>query len=335
MKWSVFCCWPYTVRINQISGMMKTNHMLRLSVESAAGGVQEAGRRPLARKRAHVPRCLPVKEPKAFTLIELLVVISVIAVLMGILLPILGRVRKQAQSVRCQANLKHLGMAVAVYVADEGTFPRQPAFELSMFNVPRMWEQLLNHMDIDDKQDIMLCPVAKRTADKQHLIRSKLYRISGGTYHAWWRGGYHDIPEMRGSYAYNHFLYRVGYYKEAPSYPWFVDPAQVKQPSTVPMMLDSQWLQSVQPALGPPLPPPPHDNWALREPRVGSFYSCINRHHGSVNAIFVDSSVRKVGLKELWTLNWHRRFDTANKWTTAGGVQPEDWPEWMRGFKDY
>jgi hypothetical protein len=29
------------------------------------------------------------------------------------------------------------------------------------------------------------------------------------------------------------------------------------------------------------------------------------------------------------------QFDTANEWTKAGGVQPDDWPEWMRGFKDY
>jgi hypothetical protein len=49
----------------------------------------------------------------------------------------------------------------------------------------------------------------------------------------------------------------------------------------------------------------------------------------------MDSSVRKVGLKELWTLKWHRKFNTANRWTRAGGVQPEDWPEWMRNFKDY
>ena len=64
-------------------------------------------------------------------------------------------------------------------------------------------------------------------------------------------------------------------------------------------------------------------------------YFCINRHAGGVNSVFGDCSVRKVGLKELWTLKWCPEFDTANAWTKAGGVQPEDWPPWMRGFKDY
>jgi hypothetical protein len=49
----------------------------------------------------------------------------------------------------------------------------------------------------------------------------------------------------------------------------------------------------------------------------------------------MDWSARKVGLKELWTLKWHRQFNTANRWTKAGGVKPEDWPPWMRRFKDY
>lgn len=62
---------------------------------------------------------------------------------------------------------------------------------------------------------------------------------------------------------------------------------------------------------------------------------CINRHAGAVNCLFLDGSARKVGLKELWTLKWHRSFNTAGPWTAAGGVQPADWPEWMRGFKDY
>ena len=62
---------------------------------------------------------------------------------------------------------------------------------------------------------------------------------------------------------------------------------------------------------------------------------CVNRHSGGINMLFRDWSVRKVGLKQLWTLKWHPEFDTSGPWTIAGGVQREDWPAWMRGFKDY
>jgi len=62
---------------------------------------------------------------------------------------------------------------------------------------------------------------------------------------------------------------------------------------------------------------------------------CINRHRGFTNSSFLDWSVRKVGLKELWKLKWHRHFDISGPWTKAGGVQPDDWPDWLRPFKDY
>jgi len=65
----------------------------------------------------------------------------------------------------------------------------------------------------------------------------------------------------------------------------------------------------------------------------GSF--CFNGHDGCVNAVFLDWSVRKVGLKELWTLKWFKDFDTRGPWTKAGGARPTSWPPWMRGFKDY
>jgi hypothetical protein len=42
-----------------------------------------------------------------------------------------------------------------------------------------------------------------------------------------------------------------------------------------------------------------------------------------------------VGLKELWTLKWWPGYNTHGPWTKAGGVKAEDWPQWMRSFKEY
>ncbi|OHB76743.1 MAG: hypothetical protein A2Z25_02485 [Planctomycetes bacterium RBG_16_55_9] len=59
-----------------------------------------------------------------FTLIELLVVISIIALLMGILLPVLGRTREAARSTICMGNVRRISMAAHIYVADgDGDFP--------------------------------------------------------------------------------------------------------------------------------------------------------------------------------------------------------------------
>lgn len=62
----------------------------------------------------HRPRRHPPRSP-AFTLIELLVSIAVIAVLIGLALPVIGRARDSARRASCLSNLRTIGQALAMY----------------------------------------------------------------------------------------------------------------------------------------------------------------------------------------------------------------------------
>jgi len=265
---------------------------------------------------------------RGFTLIELVVVIAIITSLMALSLPAFQRVRREPRAVVCQSNLRQWGTIWEAHTTDnDGRFPSSVADEPH----PGWWwvwpGPFGNWSEYSSTSDISCCPMANKPASSTGKSDPH-----GGTFLAW--GRFHPQGtwpwDSFGSYGTNRWTCWPFWPSNQPE-PNFWQTPNVKGAASIPLHLDScwpwSWISDTQ------VPPECDAIPAATDLTRHAF--CIDRHDAHINGLFMDWSVRKIGLKELWTLKWHRRYNTANRWTKAGGAKPEDWPEWMSNCEDY
>ena len=287
--------------------------------------------------------------PNGFTLIELLVVIAIIAVLMAILMPSLALVKEHARTVGCMANLKQWALVTAMYAEEnDGKFWSGVNYG-GAGTYGYFWPWTLENRLKDWKvNDLWFCPSAKKPIiDENGNQRPTLNiwnawgiftnDVSCQATHKTYKAGPHGLS---GSYTINGYILDIrSLAGPEATFERSGVPAEngwsaynVSGAGDVPLFCDSTRFDVWPVANDWPF----EDEFAVHSQSDSDMGRiCINRHRGYTGCAFMDSSARKVGLKELWTLKWHRQFNTAGPWTLAGGVGPSDWPEWMRHLRDY
>jgi len=190
-----------------------------------------------------------MEQGKAFTLIELLVVISIIAVLMGILMPSLQKARKSARATVCLSNLKQWGVGIAICWAendnkffkdyyDNADNPTQDQ------RAERRWHNTLWPYVKTTK--IFLCPTAQKpqnTTDTGEITETDM------TFVAWPISDQWSIPEtegLYGSYGLNSWVTNRAYSSSSPTHNWNWRKAGGRgfSPSAIPILGDSWWNRS-------------------------------------------------------------------------------------------
>jgi prepilin-type N-terminal cleavage/methylation domain-containing protein len=133
--------------------------------------------------------------PRGFTLVELLVVIGIIAVLIGILIPVLGKAREQANRAKCMANVRQIAMAIIMYAGERKSLPGPVNIAVcdpatvnntpvgAPFTATEKRQQLTNaellQPFVKNSREVYFCPSSTNLREQARSIASgtKLYNL--------------------------------------------------------------------------------------------------------------------------------------------------------------
>jgi len=244
-------------------------------------------------------------------LTELLVVIAIIGILAALLMPALAGARAKSRSAVCLSNLKQWGLTWTLYSDDyNGKFSQDQGVKW----VRGAWILTARNL-IPTNSLLYSCPEATRTRYDPDDGREVEY---GGPHQS-----YLHATGQRSSYGLNLWMYDIPpgieQIQNRPRAFHWGSLSSVADPSRVPIFLDSMWRGG-----GPfdsDAPPQFNGEWLGFEAEMHHF--AIDRHSGGVNCDFADGSVRKVRVRELWQLKWHREFNIE---VSAA----REWPQWMK-----
>jgi len=262
---------------------------------------------------------------RAFTLIELLVVIAIISLLLSVITPALRSAREIAQRTICASNLRQWNFLVKFYLDDNGNvFPDSGTPGVSGWNHGQWWIQRFKVYNDDMK--VLLCAKARVSPEYEPNAEA----VPPTKPNECW--GSLDRPPAAPVREWTWASYAPNAWIMDPRYQTWGAPLQgrpadklfwgrldkVAAPYQVPLFLDSRWVD-VWPDH---TDIPKMQEW---DTTTGSGYMptvTLTRHGKTTNVVFMDGSLTNVDIKELWTLKWHRSFNT-------GFRADYDWPDWM------
>jgi prepilin-type N-terminal cleavage/methylation domain-containing protein/prepilin-type processing-associated H-X9-DG protein len=264
---------------------------------------------------------------KGFTLIELLVVISIIALLVSVLMPALNKAKQSAYAAICKQNLHQWGFIWKFYVDEQVDGGEKKKGFFGDRGASNDWPlSIKDYYWADESPETLRGMLKCRAATKTEAEGGR------NPYRAW---GPHDMTDewpVIGSYVINLWIsesaggaqFKTDSSGRRCSY-WRTP--YIRHASYAPIIVCAQWKDCEPYPVDEP-PEHPFDWWEANANELKR--PCLQRHGDFVNGLFMDWSVRRIGLKQLWELWWYREWGTHLE---------EDgrpiWPAWMAHMKDY